>query len=302
MGLTALRYHSLSPGEQNRMPLKAYEALGLGIPFMFAAATYGFFNWLDKNASVQARRAVSGWFRGEAYAKINLSAAIVAAFDKLYTSPLLRFRTFGRSVMVSIFVYVGCAFLLFMISPTWRASFSQPLLWALDWAAIVISMSLGFILMDYISLFVVRRCLSFTQNHLILPLIVGFLGGVLVVILIYILSLNIMLLFILTNRLGSLSSFPLYTIPVALKDVFYTFMNAPEKLVYLAPMFLVHLWLLLFALGALGTRCLYPIFRAVVWAQWFLKQGDQHPMRAIGMVSAALMFIGGAIWKAVSVI
>jgi hypothetical protein len=78
--------------------------------------------------------------------------------------------------------------------------------------------------------------------------------------------------------------------------------DKPEKLIYIAPMFLVHLWLLLFALGALGTRCLYPIFRAVVWAQWFLKQGDQHPMRAIGMVSAALMFISGAIWKAVSVI
>jgi hypothetical protein len=78
-------------------------------------------------------------------------------------------------------------------------------------------------------------------------------------------------------------------------------MNTPEKLAYFVPMFLVHLWLLLFALGGLGTRH-HPIFRAAVWAQWFLKQGDQHPMRAIGMASAALMFISGAIWKAASVI
>jgi hypothetical protein len=142
MGLTALRYHSLSRGEQSRMPFKAYEALGLGIPFMLAAAAYGFFNWLDKNASAQARRAISEWFRGEAYEKINLSAAIVAAFDKLYTVPLLRFRAFRRSIVVSIIVYLSSSFIMFMTNASWRAdlrvNFSSPFLSSLDLAAIIL--------------------------------------------------------------------------------------------------------------------------------------------------------------------
>jgi hypothetical protein len=32
------------------------------------------------------------------------------------------------------------------------------------------------------------------------------------------------------------------------------------------------------------TRLIYLIFRAVEWAQWFLKQGDAHLFRAIGIV------------------
>ena len=50
--------------------------------------------------------------------------------------------------------------------------------------------------------------------------------------------------------------------------------------VTLIPALFVHLWLPLFALGALGVRLLYPIFRAVEFAQWFLRQGARHPLRA----------------------
>jgi hypothetical protein len=66
---------------------------------------------------------------------------------------------------------------------------------------------------------------------------------------------------------------------------------------FFAPALLVHLWFLLFAAGALGVRLLYPIFRAVESAQWFLKNGEQHPLRAIGMVAAVLVFGVGTIWK-----
>jgi len=67
------------------------------------------------------------------------------------------------------------------------------------------------------------------------------------------------------------------------------------------PALFVHLWLLLFALGGLGVRVLYPIFRAVEFAQWFLRQGARHPLRAIGMVAAVLVFAGTIIWKAFTV-
>jgi hypothetical protein len=41
-----------------------FEAFGLGTPFILAAATYGFFWWLDRNASAQATRAISAWLKG----------------------------------------------------------------------------------------------------------------------------------------------------------------------------------------------------------------------------------------------
>jgi len=56
------------------------------------------------------------------------------------------------------------------------------------------------------------------------------------------------------------------------------------------------------AFGAIGVRLLYPIFRAIEWAEWFLKQGNRHPLRAIGMVAAVLVFVGAAIDKALAVL
>jgi hypothetical protein len=48
----------------------------------------------------------------------------------------------------------------------------------------------------------------------------------------------------------------------------------------------------------IGVRLLCPIFRAVEWAQWFLKQGNQHPLSAIGMVAAVLVLAEAVIGKA----
>ena len=56
------------------------------------------------------------------------------------------------------------------------------------------------------------------------------------------------------------------------------------------PAFIIHLWLPLFALSSLVVRLLYLLFRAVEKAQWFLKQGDAHPLRAIGIVATIIVF------------
>ena len=68
----------------------------------------------------------------------------------------------------------------------------------------------------------------------------------------------------------------------------------------LIPAFIVHLWLPLFAVGATGVQLLYPMSRAVRWAQWFLRQGDRHPLQAIGMVAAVVVFAGTVIGKAIA--
>jgi hypothetical protein len=56
------------------------------------------------------------------------------------------------------------------------------------------------------------------------------------------------------------------------------------------PAFIIHLWLPLFALSSLFVKLVFWIFRAVEWAQWFLKQGDEHPLKAIGMVATIIVF------------
>jgi hypothetical protein len=58
-------------------------AIGLGTPFYFAGATYGFFLWLDRSASAPANRAISGWLKNEQYRQVDVRLAIVAAFDSL---------------------------------------------------------------------------------------------------------------------------------------------------------------------------------------------------------------------------
>ena len=58
----------------------------------------------------------------------------------------------------------------------------------------------------------------------------------------------------------------------------------------MAPAFVIHLWLPLFALSSLVVRLVFLSFRAVEWAQWFLKQGDAHPFRAIGIVATIIVF------------
>src|SRR6267378_2145216 len=84
--------------------------------------------------------------------------------------------------------------------------------------------------------------------------------------------------------------------------VLKSFVEQPEHLLTLFPAFLAHFWLLLFAFGAVGVRFLSSVFRLVKRAQWFLKQGDRHPLRAIGMAAAVLVFAGAAIGKALAVI
>jgi hypothetical protein len=56
------------------------------------------------------------------------------------------------------------------------------------------------------------------------------------------------------------------------------------------PAFIIHLWLPLFAISSLVVRLIYLLFRAVEKAQWFLKQGDAHPLKAIGIVATIIVF------------
>jgi hypothetical protein len=58
--------------------------LGFTAPFAYAAAVYGLFLFLERNASPAARRTVSDWLKGETYTKEHVSNIAVYVFDRLY--------------------------------------------------------------------------------------------------------------------------------------------------------------------------------------------------------------------------
>src|ERR1700735_1109833 len=80
---------------------KLFTLLGLGVPFYLGAATYAVFSWLDSNASDDATKVISSWLHGRSQNKPDLGNLIVNIFDRIYTSPVLSFRAFRRSALIS---------------------------------------------------------------------------------------------------------------------------------------------------------------------------------------------------------
>jgi hypothetical protein len=83
---------------------KLLEHLGYATPFIYAAAAYGLFAWLDKEASDDAKAALAGTMNLMDYDKKRIASALVEVFDRLYAYPLLRWRAFFRSMLFTLAV------------------------------------------------------------------------------------------------------------------------------------------------------------------------------------------------------
>ena len=100
------------------MEKEFFDLLGLGVPFYLAAATYGVFAWLDSNASDEATKVISSWLHGRSQYKPDLGNLIIKAFDRIYTSPLLRFRAFRRSAAISTIIWLLITLLSLLFGST----------------------------------------------------------------------------------------------------------------------------------------------------------------------------------------
>jgi hypothetical protein len=58
--------------------------LGFTTPLIYAAATYGFFLWLDTKSSGPAKKAIAGWLQPKQYDRAAIRSAILDLFDKVY--------------------------------------------------------------------------------------------------------------------------------------------------------------------------------------------------------------------------
>jgi hypothetical protein len=291
---------------------KLFTLLGLGVPFYLAAATYAVFSWLDNNASDEATKVISSWLHGRSQNKPDLGNLIISAFDRIYTSPLLTFRAFRRSAAISSIIYL----LVCLVPLAWTFYLSYRSGWWDQYWRIyrdqqpeelrdingpaVIGFQLGIaativIIIDFISLFFVRKFLVLARVYPISASIISSTFGLGLVIIgwIIIITVSISRLYWLDPAvLRFIYPFPTWkevvsnidVVRMVLPNLFTSFFEITRSA------FVVHLWLPLFALSSLVVRLVYLILRAVEWAQWFLKQGDAHPLKAIGVVATIIVF------------
>jgi hypothetical protein len=59
----------------------------------------------------------------------------------------------------------------------------------------------------------------------------------------------------------------------------------------------VFAWLPLFGLSMLLLRVVGPLLTLIEKMQWFLKDGKDHPLEAVGYVASVAVFVGAAVWQ-----
>jgi hypothetical protein len=272
------------------------KALGFTTPFIYAAAMYGFFHWLDKKASGPAKKAISGWLEPAEHDKAAVAAAVLQVFDKIYTEPLLAWRALLRSALIT----VGVTIIVIQELTGLLDAFKYIDITIIYWPLIVLTN----ILSDYLALFIIRRSLSRAINPM-LGLLFGPLLGVVVVTALAVVRIVLFYSIIVIQGVLSLSAkgyhlrswWSLFgalfwmtgpVIQTHIGDIY-----KPELLIGSSNIaaLLVHLWLPFFALSVGVVKGLNYLLWATKGMRWFIKQGRDHPFDAIGLVAAPLVFI-----------
>jgi hypothetical protein len=270
-----------------------FKLIGLGTPFLYAGGTYAFFRWLDTNTSDEARAALSRLVKLRTVDGVKLSSAILQAFDTVYTFPLLSWRAFIRSSLITI-TFTGLYILYFVYSglpsgryldlpsePTWFVQMIK--LFGASWTVNLLT--------DYVSLFIVRRWLIVAGGRPIIALILCSMIGVFITAASIVLRFPFLLPFLLYSPREGFSNFTL--------QFFLSNLLQPAMLELLAlpPALLVFAWLPLFGLGLAMVRLINVLQPVVLKMQWFLKDGKDHPLIAVGYVAGAIVFVIAVAWR-----
>jgi hypothetical protein len=261
---------------------KLLEQLGYAAPLLYAAAAYGLFHWLDENLSDAAKAALASTMKLKDYRKEQVASALVEVFDRIYTRPLLSWRAFTRSLL---FTMVVSAIVVF--ERYYRNEIEIVDLGGLYYLLVVLSFN---VVTDYFSLFVIRSSLIRSGTKAVTGLTLAAMSGAAIVLLANALRVFATLTFFGTSIGFSVAAafgttaYPRALIPGTLLTFFHW------GIPYTLAAVIVFSWLPLFALGILTIRALTPSSWIVEKAQWALKEGDKHPLKAIGYVAAVAVF------------
>lgn len=255
----------------------AIKLLGLSTPLVYASAVVWLFWWLDRKAAPQARRTVTDWFSGPTYNKTDVSRVIVEVFDLLYTRPLWGWRAILRSALFSTILTVIVSFQLF--PATYQAIWFAP-----DLSIALVRQFFQNIASDYFSLFFIRQWLFLAGKRPLFALVTAPVIGAIIVALCYVLI-----------DVGAFSILVREFHWRYFREDFWNWYgfirNHTMRWSFLAPAFVVHLWLPLFAFGVLMAQFMNSIRLAGRFSQWFFLQGKAHPLRSIGYIAGAATFV-----------
>jgi hypothetical protein len=262
---------------------KAAEWAGLGAPFSVAASVYLFFHLADSRASREAKEAISNWMKPLPYDAKAVSLAILEIFDRLYSSPLLTWRAFKRSALFSIFAIVVLWIMVIIIHPEfWDAlDKADTLRFLISYYPLVFFL---FVVADYLSLFIVRKWIVLSSGRPWLAISSGIALGLLIIV----------ITICAFTALTAIRAWIYYSRCVSLSVIIWELVSsqlAHRFEALLVPTLFVHLWLPLMAFTVLCMRGLNWFLRAAGWLQWFLEGGKEHPLQAVGYVSAFIVFV-----------
>jgi hypothetical protein len=283
--------------------------LGLSTPFVYAAAVYGFFHYLDAKASEPAKTAISGWLQPRGHNKTAVADAMIEIFDRLYTRPLLGWRAFMRSALFTICMTVVFLYEFGLLS---RGDKIENQLIALMreaghfWALLIFTQSvLANVVCDYVALFIVRRFLVMGRLRPMIASLLAPVAGISIVYAVFyglgkwVFSYEITQMFVGDSLkemiIESVKKEEFLENPVV-KDLVMKVYNTGILVtrlqrVLMPAAFVVHMWLPLLGLCVLLLRGLNYFRLAVGRTQWFLKSGREHPLDAIGYVGACIAFV-----------
>jgi hypothetical protein len=277
---------------------KLLEVLGLGTPGVYAATTYAICHWADSKASDEAKTMISNLLQPKQYDKRAVGGAVICMFDGVYTRNLRSWNAFARSTLFTI-----CMTIIFLYEsfPGKDSSMLYAILTSdsdLEREATysLASAIITNIVSDYVSLFAVRRLLVLGRDRPLFALWMGALVGMTIVAIFnLVISNSALALVSLWQVHGSHGSLTHYL------NFWYAILVGtfviPEWRALLASAFVVHLWLPLLSVCVGILRAANYFRRAVGWTQWFLKEGRQRPLEAIGCVAAIVVFTGAIIAK-----
>src|ERR1700739_4367892 len=211
------------------------------------------------------------------YKSNQVASALVEVFDRIYTYPLLRWRAFGRSLLFTTVVSAIFVFELRVIPELYSR-------WWHSYWLVFERLLLGLlfnVFTDYLSLFVIRPMLIRSGKKPVIFLALGAVSGAAIVLVAN--SLRKYALFAPIEEFELGDSRYIMPGPRGFYDFFQWF--------YIWPALAVFSWFPLFSLGILTGRALKPLSWMVGRTQWFLKEGKEHPLKAIGCVAAVAVFL-----------
>jgi hypothetical protein len=262
---------------------KIIDVVGLGWPLTYSMAIYGLFWFLDSQASQRSNDAVNNWLGGRTYKASDAKFVAQFAFDTIYSQRLLSIRAFIRSAIISLTVTILVTYILYPM--TFEFMRCEECGVSLQFSLQILTN----ILADYIALLVIMKLLkSSLEPHVAL---------------------------FLAPPIGLAAVIAMYTAVDVVRFSFQTNSFAPvyfaqgagwwidrllsgtisSKLAILAGAIAVYFWLPAMAVSALFLRTLNILRQQIRFAQPYIAQGSENPLRILGLAVGSFTFVLGLI-------